>query len=238
MGFLKYIYIFISKYYTPYHLNWLSCQQYIQVSESNFRCWYGWEQGNLKNTQKELCWEIHFFKKCCFKRIFKGVVFPPSGSAVVNDRRQGHFREWVQFCLVQSLDKDRAKQLEWRVCKGCREAGCEQSCGCPSQGQHWGPVTPTKENMRKAFAGFGMVQPYCCCCYFEIFWGFFAFFFLLKWNAWCLCVSREIEYLLLSFPANCNLVWWHWCNLEFCKLGGQPVPRAAGMSTEQPRGEK
>lgn len=47
-----------------------------------------------------------FLKQCCFKRIFKGVVFPPSGSTVVNDRCQGHFREWVQFCLVQSLDEE------------------------------------------------------------------------------------------------------------------------------------
>lgn len=31
---------------------------------------------------------------------------------MVNDRSQGHFREWVQFCLVQSLDKDIAKQLD------------------------------------------------------------------------------------------------------------------------------
>jgi len=57
------MYIFISKYYTPYHLNWLSCQQYIQISESSFRCWCGWEQGNLQNTQKELCGEIWLKKK-------------------------------------------------------------------------------------------------------------------------------------------------------------------------------
>lgn len=67
---------------------------------------------------------------------------------------------------------------------------------------------------------------------------FFVLFFLLKWNACCLCVCREVKYLLLSFLANCILVWWLCCKLEFCKLGGQPVPRAAGMSTEQPREEK
>lgn len=112
-----------------------------------------------------------FLKQCCFKRIFKGVVFPPSGSTVVNDRCQGHFREWVQFCLVQSLDEEIAKQLEWRVCKGCSEAGCEQYCGCTSQGQHWLPVTPTEENLGKAFAGFGMVQSFVVV--FKIFEIFF-----------------------------------------------------------------
>lgn len=120
--------------------------------------------------------DTFFFKKCCFKRIFKGVVFPPSGSAVVNDRHQGHSREWIQFCLVQSLDKDRAKQLKWRICKGCREAGCEQSCGCPSQGQHWDPVTLTEESLRKAFAGFGMVQSFFVVVFkFLRFFGFVFF---------------------------------------------------------------
>lgn len=90
---------------------------------------------------------------------------------MVNDRCQGHFREWVQFCLVQSLDKEIAKELEWRVCKGCREAGCEQYCGCTSQRQHWHPVTQTEENLGKAFAGFGMVQSFVVIVFkiFEIF---------------------------------------------------------------------
>lgn len=54
-------------------------------------------------------------KRHCFKRIFKGVVFPPSGSIVVNDRLQGHMRKRVQLCLAQSLNKDTARQLEQRV---------------------------------------------------------------------------------------------------------------------------
>lgn len=91
---------------------------------------------------------------------------------MVNDRSQGHFREWVQFCLVQSLDRDIAKQLEQGVCKGCREAGCEQSCGCPSQGQHWDSVTLMGENLRRAFAGFGMVQSFFVVV-FKIVEGFF-----------------------------------------------------------------
>lgn len=92
---------------------------------------------------------------------------------MVNDRSQGHFREWVQFCLVQSLDKDIAKQLEQRVCKGCREAGCEQSCGCPSQGRRWDSVTRMEENLRRASAGFGMVESFFVVV-FKIFEGFFT----------------------------------------------------------------
>lgn len=75
--------------------------------------------------------DTFFFKKCCFKRIFKGVVFPPSGSAVVNDRHQGHSREWIQFCLVQSLDKDRAKQLKWRICKDAEKLGVNSLVAVP-----------------------------------------------------------------------------------------------------------
>lgn len=72
-----------------------------------------------------------FFKNASFKRIFKGVVFPPSGSTVVNDRHQGHFREWVQFCLVQSLDKDIAKQLEQRVARDAEKLGVKSLVAVP-----------------------------------------------------------------------------------------------------------
>lgn len=68
-------------------------------------------------------------KKHCFKRIFKGVVFPPSGSAGANDGLQGHIRERVQLCLAQSLNKDIAGELEQRGCEGGREVGCEKPCG-------------------------------------------------------------------------------------------------------------
>lgn len=53
-----------------------------------------------------------------------------------------------------------SQTVEVENLQGCREAGCEQSCGCPSQGQHWDPVTLTEENLRKAFAGFDMVQSF------------------------------------------------------------------------------
>lgn len=59
----------------------------------------------------------------CFQRICKGVVLPPSGSIVVNDRLQGHVREGVQLRLAQSLSKDRAGQLEQRVCKAEKLGG-------------------------------------------------------------------------------------------------------------------
>lgn len=51
-------------------------------------------------------------------------------------------------------------------------------------------------------------------------------------------MSREVECLLLSFPANHILVWWHWCKLEFCKLraacpqGSRDEHRAAKRGKE------